>query len=341
MRLLFTGKSNFQYNRDRVLLKGLKGREDVFIEVLPIQKRSRSTSKIIRQKSSEVDFVVVPTFRHRDIAFIKQASEAPVVFDPLVSHYMTRVIDYEVRWKGPSKFIADWRAFSRSDILIWDTLAHQEFLRRKYRLKHPMAPIYIGVDTEIFYPIPQPQKTNTTIVGFYGSFNPLQGIDKIVRAAHILRDKKDIRFRIIGSGSTYKKVHKLSQELRIRNIDFIPNVPYEALNAEINEFDICLGVFGESVKTDVVIPNKIYHYAAARKPIITKDTVGIKEIFTHNDNICLVKNSPEAISQAILRIKDDASLKNSLANKAYETISQHYNQDRIAEMFVNFLKSCT
>ncbi len=336
LKLLFIGKTDFQYNRDLILLNGLKKRADVSVDVLRIRKRNLATFKEIRKKSKDVDFVVVPSFRHKDVAYIKLASNAPVVFDPLISKYMTRVLDYQVKWKGPHKYLVDWLAFYWPDILIWDTKAHQRFLVDKYRIKKPNEAIYIGVDTALFFSIRKPPN-DKMIVGFYGSFNPLQGIDKIVRAAHLLRDESSIQFRIIGSGSTYKKVRTLAEELKVTNIDFVHNVPYEKLNEAINEFDICLGVFGESVKTDVVIPNKIYHYAAAKKCIITKDTEGVKELFLDNKNICLVKNDPKEMSEAILELSRDEKMRNKIAVGAYELIVKEYNEDQVADSFVEFL----
>lgn len=339
MNLLFVGKTNFQYNRDLILLNGLRNREDIFIEFIRINKRDWTTFKQIREKSKHVDFVVVPSFRHKDVAFVKLASKAKVVFDPLISKYMTRVLDYGVKWKGPHKYLVDWLAFYWPDILIWDTKSHEKYLRNKFAIKKPMSTIYIGADTTLFYPRAKKNSDKIT-VGFYGSFNPLQGIDKIVKAANILKTEELIKFKIIGSGSTYKKVIRLADELQTHNIEFVPNVPYDKLNDKINEFDICLGVFGDSYKTDVVIPNKIYHYAAARKCIITKNTIGIRELFEDKRDICLVENNPKEIAQAILSLSRDKQLRDEYANSAYKLVSEKYNQDKIAETFINFLRAC-
>ena len=340
MKLLFVSKANFQYNRDLILLNGLKRRSDVSVETFQIQKRNWNTFRQIQKKSKEVDFVVVPSFRHKDVGYVKLASSVPVVFDPLISKYMTRVLDYGVKWKGPHKYMVDWFSFYWPDILIFDTRSHLEYLRRKYRLSKPMKPIYIGVDTMMFYPIDLPSNPKT-IVGFYGSFNPLQGIDKIVRAADLLKDNPFIEFRIIGSGSTYKEVKVLADELNPGNVEFLPNVPYEELNRAINEFDICLGVFGDSIKTDVVIPNKIYHYAAAGKCIITKDTAAIKEIFQHDQNIHLVPNDPGLLSEAILLMASNKEQRLEIGQSAHKLISKEYSQDKIAASFIDFLRTCS
>lgn len=339
LKLLFIGKTNFTYNRDLILLNGLKARKDVIVDTLQIKKRNGSTYIEIKKRSKEVDFVVVPSFRHKDVAYVKSASKAPVVFDPLISKYMTRVLDYQVKWKGPHKYIVDWLSFYWPDFLIWDTQAHQNYLRKKYRLSKKMAPIYIGVDTSLFYPIDR-QPNNKTIVGFYGSFNPLQGIDKIIRAAHLLREDTSIEFKIIGSGSTYSQVRKIAQELKVNNVEFVDNVPYEKLNEAINEFDICLGVFGDSYKTDVVIPNKIYQYAAAKKCIITKNTEGVKEIFENDKNICLVDNNAESISNAIRSMAKNLEKRDRISEAGYKLISKNFNKDKVAESFVKFLRTC-
>ena len=321
-------------------MNGLRRREDIILNTFQIKKRNWSTFKQIRKLSKEVDFVVVPSFRHKDVAYVKMASKAKVVFDPLISKYMTRVLDYEVKWKGPHKYLVDWLAFYWPDILIWDTKAHQYYLKNKYKLNKPMIPIYIGADISMFYPISKRMNEKFT-VGFYGSFNPLQGIDKIVKAAHILKSETSIQFRIIGTGSTYKAVKKLADELESTNIEFVPDVPYEELNDMINKFDICLGVFGDSYKTDVVIPNKIYHYAAAKKCIITKNTIAIKEVFVDGKNICLVDNNPQSIAHAILTLSRDKTQREQIASSSYTQISENYNQDKIAESFVNFLRTCS
>ncbi|MDF1699441.1 MAG: glycosyltransferase [Saprospiraceae bacterium] len=340
MKLLFVGKTDFTYNRDLILLNGLKRRNDVSVQVLQIKKRNWATFKAIRKQSKEVDFVIVPSFRHKDVAFVKWASAAPVLFDPLISKYMTRVLDYGVKWKGPQKYLVDKLAFYWPDYLIWDTEAHQNYLVKKYTITKPNAPIYIGVDTDLFYPIKK-EISNKIIVGFYGSFNPLQGIDKIIKTAHLLRNYPNIEFKIIGTGSTYAQVQKLAATLKTSNVEFLGNVPYKDLNAAINQFDICLGVFGESLKTDVVIPNKIYHYAAARKPILTKDTPAIRELFTDQRDIVLTDNQPESMSNAILSLVNTPDQRESIAQNAYTNITIRYNQDQIAELFVKFLGSCS
>jgi len=78
-----------------------------------------------------------------------------------------------------------------------------------------------------------------------------------------------VEFRLIGSGQTFKETKKLSKQLGLRNIEFLPPIPIEELPYEISAADICLGGhFGLTEKAARVVPGKIYQILAMEKPII-------------------------------------------------------------------------
>ncbi len=141
-------------------------------------------------------------------------------------------------------------------------------------------------------------------IGFYGSYIPLHGIDKIVAAARLLEEHKDMIFEIVGSGFTEKKIKQQFEKAPSNNLVFKEWVDYTKLNETINAFDICLGIFGDTIKTEVVVPNKVYHYAACGKCIITKNTPAIKEVFVDQQNIILTDGSAEDLAEKIMQMKN-------------------------------------
>ena len=165
-------------------------------------------------------------------------------------------------------------------------------------------------------------------------FIPLQGVDRIVQCAKLLEKEEDIRFDIIGYGPFYKKVKALAEKLSVKQVDFKGWVQYDELNKSLNHFDLALGVFGTSLKTDLVIPNKIYHYAAMRTCIVTKDTPGIRENFTDGENIVLTQNDPEKMAEKILDLKSNTSKREAIAEKGYQLVRDQYNEDVVAKAFV-------
>lgn len=340
MKILLTGKDDFSYNRSQVLLAGLNQTPGVELVYFPILKGKKFDSAEFRRLSGSCDFVYIPPFRHSDVKNIKSLSKAPVVFDALISKFLTRTIDHGKWWTAWEKSWRDRVAFRHSDCILMDTDAHREYIIRMYGLNESRVfSLPVGVDTNLFKPGRERTEGGPFKVGFYGGFIPLQGVDKIVAAANQLKNEKDIHFEVIGNGPTYTPVMKQVAKLGLTNVTFVGRVPYEELNDSINGFDLCLGIFGDSLKTDLVVPNKVYHYAALRKCIITKDTVGIREVFADQKNSVLVQNAPERISRAILELKENPALRKSIAQEAYSLITRQYNHLKIAERFLKILQS--
>jgi glycosyltransferase involved in cell wall biosynthesis len=145
---------------------------------------------------------------------------------------------------------------------------------------------------------------------------------------------------MIGEGVEFAAVKSLAlDKYQLTNINFHGNVPYDQLNVAINAFDICLGIFGGTEKANLVIPNKVYHYAGIEKPIISQDSIAMREIFTNEEDMILSSIDPTAIAQNILRLKADKALSEKMAASAYAKISGEYNEVKIAEMFIKALQA--
>jgi len=110
IKILFCGKDSFSYHRTSVMVKGIEKCNDIVAEKLTLSGRDRKNADVLKTRSTDVDFVFVPAFRHKDVAWVKKHSSAPVVFDPLISEYLTKVIDYGHWYKAPTKYLLDAKA---------------------------------------------------------------------------------------------------------------------------------------------------------------------------------------------------------------------------------------
>lgn len=339
MNLLFTGKTDFKYNRVRVLIAGLKKIPGVKLTIFPITSRSKFDKKAFLELEAEADVIYIPPFRHRDVAFIKRMSTKPIVFDPLISKYLTKD-DFGHFWKLPFKYFLDKIPFSICDVLISDTNCHRNYFARQFNISPEKIHVLpIGVDTASFYKAEQKNEEKVFKVGFYGSFVPLQGTDKIMETAHELSVHSDIRFEIIGGGYRLKQAKALVNKWKLDNVHFHGVLKYDELNEQLNQFDVCLGIFGDSKKSDYVIPNKIYHYASVGKCILTKDSEGIRELFTNQKDIVLCNTKPSAIAAAILALKNDRKKVEEIGRNAFSLITEQYNEVQIAKRFLQILSA--
>ena len=344
MKILITGEYQPAYNRNQIILKGLRKHGIDFIE-FPYKKRNKKTLEVVVELAKNCDLIFLPSFTHLDVPFLKKEIQKPIIFDPLISKYMTKVFDLKTIWRFSPRayknFLKDKRAFKHSDLIIADTKSHKEYYCSHFGVDpDKIIIIPVGVDTEEFFPKEIPSENQgKLIVGFYGTFIPLHGIEKIILAANELRDRQDIHFEIFGKGFLFKKISPLAKRMKLQNIEFKGWVEYQNLNEIINKMDICLGIFGESIKTEFVIPNKIFHYAACCKPIISRDTKAIREIFTNNEDIVLCSNSPESLAQAILTLAEKPELRKKIGEKAYKLMTENYNELKITQPLVDsFIK---
>ena len=146
---------------------------------------------------------------------------------------------------------------------------------------------------------------------------PLQGVEYIIRAAKVLESQKDVIFQFIGKGQDRNKCIELSKNLGLKNIEFIDMMKPEDLRIEIAKSDIVLGLFGDTPKTPIVIPNKVYEALAMKKPVITADTPAIRELFDDNDMFLVPAANPHKLAQAIIELKNSPELRMKFSENGY------------------------
>lgn len=342
MNILLAGDFEPGYNRTKIIIDGLLAQPGVTLSYYNYKEKSKWDLGALRKACKAADVIFLPSFTHQDVLMIKCLSGKPLIFDPLISRYMSKVFDYKkVGRYSPralKNYLKDKISMSMADLVVCDTYAHLKYFHETFNIPvHKLHVLPVGVNTDDFRPVP-PQEHNTFIAGFYGGFIPLQGARMIVEAARMLQSHTDIHFRLIGNGFEFKQVQQLAKEYGLSNISFPGWVDYNKLADELHTFDICLGIFGETMKADVVIPNKIFHYAALQKAIITKKTPAISEIFEDGTDIILTENTATAIAEKILLLKTDPVLRANIAAKGYQKISTGYNHRIIGQTLFELAK---
>ena len=345
MKILITGSYDRNYNRTKILLNGLASLDDVSVCEYHFERQSGFDFEKFKQLEKDADWIYIPAFCHKDVGFIKKHSSTPIVFDPLISRYLTKVFDYKQVWKysprAVKNYFKDKIPFSKCDLLLADTQAHADYYSSTFKIKlEKIKVLPIGVEIDVFKNQSEPSENDSIKfnIGFYGGFIPLQGVENIVKAASILKNRNDIGFTLIGNGFEYEKIEAYIGYNDLDNVELKGWIDYPQLPNALNKFDLCLGIFGDTKKSDLVIPNKIYHYAASGKCIITKDSPAIREVFTAYENIILTSTIPEEIARVILEVKENSFQRKKIGQSGIELMQSKYSAALIAKRLVIFLK---
>lgn len=353
MRVCFLGAYNPEYPRNAIIKKGLRlnGVNVLECRLRPKYKfwlRYPLLLSLYPISCSKHDFFFVPEFCQKDVPLAKALSfltSKKIVFDPLAPRFETKITDWKRKplnsWQARWNFKIDRLAFKFSDFVLADTQAHKDYYSQVYGLPSKKVEVLpVGFDDDLFKPSAPQKRGSSFTVLFFGSFLPLHGSDCILKAARIISEKDPlIQFRMIGSGQTLPKAKALVSDFSLRNVLFEGWLPMSVLPQRIASADICLGIFGETEKARRVVPHKVFQAMGMRKPVITARTPAVEEFFSHRENIFLVSESqPELLAQAILGLKEDKELREKIAGKGYQLVSQSFSPQAIGRSLVRILE---
>lgn len=340
-RVLFISGRETEYIRNRVLLAALRSSYEVTIltgkggGII-----TRSLKGLLKWATSRPVYdVALVGFYGQPIAIILALLQRqPIIFDAYVSTYDTLCEDRRLfpphSLPGHLAHWFDRRSCQVASFIITDTCANAQYFSRQFGIsKEKFRVIYVGCDESLFYPRPDilPPSSHCEVF-YYGSFLPLHGTEVIIKAAALLKDRKDIHFTLGGNGPRFKSIKQLVEKLDLHNVDLVGWIPIERLPMYIASATICLGGhFSKIPKADRVIPTKIFQFIAMRKPVIVGNNVAIRELFIPGEHVCAVPmGDPVALAKAICELADNKDLRDYIAVGGYTLFQERLTTNVIS-----------
>jgi glycosyltransferase involved in cell wall biosynthesis len=350
MNILFTCGREPGYIRNKVVLTALRASHTVteVTDEQPGSLTARSLRVLLRLiprlKRGNYDLVFVGFYGYLLMPFVRRVACRPIVFDAFVSNYDTLCFDRK-RFRprsivGRLAFWLDRIGCNAADKVVLDTKTHRAYFAETFKLPaNRLSDFYIGCDEGLFFPRPASRSDGEFRVLHYSSSLPIHGVEHIVTAAGLLRERKDLRFRLIGRGATHAPMRRLAERVNASNVEFLPTVPQAQLPGEIAAADLCLGGhFGDTSKARRVIAGKTFEFLAMARPVIASDTPGSRELVTHGQSAYLVPLAdPEALAAAIASLQDDPVLRESIARGGYECYQRNCSEAAIRESLYGIL----
>lgn len=336
------------YIRTRTLLTALKRIQNV--ELSEAMNTSRGFFRYIQTIISLLMIRIrqnpelyILGFRGYEIFFIVRliTMGKKLVFDHMMSPYDSLINEKNKIHKGG---VLDRLIFSYekcilqlSDIILTDTMLHKNLFVQEFNVSpQKIIEIPVGADEETFHASSPrfDKKQNDLNVLFYGTFLPLHGVDIILKAAHVLRDKP-IRFTIIGGkGRELKRFQSLIHELGLSKVLHEMWVSYDALPQMIRDADVCLGgPFGGTGQAKRVITGKTFQSLAMAKPTII-GRIDHDYGFVDRENCLMVRqaNYTELADKIAWCFENREKLR-SIGENGYTLYKERFSIDRIMQVF--------
>jgi len=341
--VLWWGRSDPEYSRNRIVrnLFAKLGWEVSFFHPF-----SSQTGRVEAwfHRLTRPDLIWVPCFRHRDIhsaAIWAQKWGVPLIVDPLISAYEKEVFEKN-KWSSQSKWaekkrLSEATLFAKADVVVADTPAHADFFNQRLHVQpDKLCVLFVGAEADIFKPVPHGIIQPPFEILFYGSFLKLQGPDIIVNAARKTKGMA-AKWVLLGDGDLRKKVE--SEALGLPNVVFEPWIQYDRLPERIARAHVLLGVFGTTLKADLVIPNKMFQAMAAGRPVISRIAEAYPEPLKHSNVIGWVPaGDPEALADLVRQwLKTPAALETRGA-ETRRLFDEFFNENKLKDQLQGILQ---
>jgi len=282
---------------------------------------------IFLRKKNKYDIIFVGFLSQTLLPFIRFFYKKRIIADFFISVFDTICNDRKVvrpdSFLGQMIFLYENWILHLTDGILTDTEHSKIYLNTLFNYpKGKIKVVYALANSDLFYPMEnKKKKKNQFNVFYYGSCQPLHGIDTIIKSAKLL-EKENINFLLIGP--IRKKYDELIRHLKPNNVEFIDYVDYEELPIYISGADLCLGGhFSGNEKAGRVIAGKTFQFASMKKAVIIGDYKANHEIFHHGRDAYFVgvDNAP-ALAEAILELRKNDELRKGISSNAFRTISE-------------------
>jgi glycosyltransferase involved in cell wall biosynthesis len=350
--VVLLGGYDFEYPREKSLKDGLElqgydvlecryADEQVFISprkllLLPLfYVRLYRRFREVEREAGEFEAVLVTKFNHLLLPLawvLARRHGCPLVYDAFVSLQGT------VEMRGAHPFVVRSLALlERLTMKLPDRhiIGTQELADLNARLSRvPVERFSVvppGADEDRFYPRDVPERETFTVL-YWGNHLPHHGLETILRAADVLRDREDVQFVILGEGPMEAEMKALAANLELENVSFEGRVPWDDLFEWIAASQVCLGVFSKRERAMASITNKVAESVAMGRPTITERSPAAESWFEHREHVYMVPpEDPHTLADAILTLKRDSELRGRLAAGARRKHEEEFTIERIGQ----------
>lgn len=336
MKVCYFGIFDKEYNRNKVIIQGLKSNG---VEVIYCWSEKKGIFKYFdlykKHQKIKADYdVMIVGFPGWSMMIWARiiTRKKKIIFDAFTSVYDSVVNDRQTVKKYCPRalyyWFLDWLSCKLADLVLLDTSEHVAYFCKTFKIrKEKFLRIWVGSTMETGERI----NDDVVRVTFYGSDIPLQGVEYVIEAVKLIKDNK-IRFQIIGT-----KIKKRFGDLKQENIKFYDNISYAELNQLYINSDIILGIFGKTEKAKRVIPNKVYDGLAVGRAIITADTLAVRELLSEENVLFVRSGDGEDLVGKINHLAEDRELREKMGRNNLELFNNSLKSKIIVKELVEVI----
>lgn len=324
MKICYFGIYKPDLSRNRIYISGLRKKGVEVIECRDDGGRFAKYWNLWRKHrliKNKYDAMIVGYPGHIMTPFAKIISRKLIIADLLGSFKDAQIHSHSSgvirRFKDS---IIDWIAIKFADVILLESEAQKEFFIKRYGNLKKFKVLYTGVDESVFYKDKnRKNKSSPKIILFRGRLTPESGIFHILKSAELLKDRKDIVFRIVGFHYRLgQQVKDIIKEKKLANVELVYDyLSDNTLFEKMKDASISLGQFESSPRLDRTIPHKIFESMIMGLPLITAYSPAVGELLKDGESCIFVRRADsDHLAEKICFLVDNPEVGKRLADNA-------------------------
>ncbi|MFL0095411.1 glycosyltransferase family 4 protein [Tenacibaculum maritimum] len=167
--------------------------------------------------------------------------------------------------------------------------------------------------------------SNLFVVGYGGSLGDSNSIMNLIEAAVLLKENKNVFFKIVGDGNRYEDIKDIIKRKGLENIKLYGRVTKDELFSILKTCDI---LYKGNPRKDIykygVSSIKMVEYLLLKKPIIDA-SFGVDLVKKSESGVIVPHENPRELSKGILRMKNmEKKDLEIMANNGFEYVVNNY-----------------
>lgn len=159
------------------------------------------------------------------------------------------------------------------------------------------------------------------------NLEPMYDVAAVLRAFGLVQARhSDARLMVAGDGSERKRLERMTEELGLRDVEFLGQITPNEMGELYDRADIYLN----ASRIDNM-PLSILESFGAGLPVVTTAAGGIPYIARHEDNALVVEpGDPESLAAAAIRLLEEPSLAAEVGARARAEFEQRYTWQAVS-----------
>lgn len=228
--------------------------------------------------------------------------------------------------------------YNKADLITVVTGYKFRHLKEKGMPESKIKMIPNGVDREFIEVKTDPEvkakyynNSGTFTVLYAGLLGIAQGVEVVIKAANLLKDRHEIKFYIIGEGVEKGSLVRLAKGLGLQNVIFIDNQPKEKIATFLRHSDVSIIPLKKADFADSV-PSKLLESMAFGCPVILSASGEAAMIVERSGGGLVARpGDPLELAEAISRLYNDPDLRIQSGRNGIRFIEDNFIREKIAK----------